>query len=235
MPIVSLVRHGQASFGAADYDQLSPLGVQQAEHLGTQLKERGEKIDLFVRGSLKRHAQSLDTFLAAYGASDSDILIDAAWNEFDHRAVMRALVNAQPDLHALFTKSGAPQADEAEILSLFMQSVERWQSGLYNGDYEEPWCAFVERVQQAWTQLQSHFQASRILILTSGGPIAISATATLGLPPEQMLGINKHLVNAGISRFMCRTDQWNTLDRKLLSLNEHGHLLGRYQHLLTYR
>ena len=31
---LTLVRHGQASFGAANYDQLSDLGMQQSRWLG---------------------------------------------------------------------------------------------------------------------------------------------------------------------------------------------------------
>ena len=34
MGMLYLVRHGQASFGAADYDQLSELGARQCEALG---------------------------------------------------------------------------------------------------------------------------------------------------------------------------------------------------------
>ncbi|NDB25614.1 MAG: histidine phosphatase family protein, partial [Gammaproteobacteria bacterium] len=33
MSTIHLIRHGQASFGAADYDRLSSLGEQQVEHL----------------------------------------------------------------------------------------------------------------------------------------------------------------------------------------------------------
>ena len=34
MSNIYLVRHGQASFGAADYDQLSELGLRQSALLG---------------------------------------------------------------------------------------------------------------------------------------------------------------------------------------------------------
>ncbi len=39
MGSIYLIRHGQASFGAANYDVLSNVGVQQAEHLGTYLSD----------------------------------------------------------------------------------------------------------------------------------------------------------------------------------------------------
>jgi broad specificity phosphatase PhoE len=45
---VLLVRHGQASWGAADYDVLSPLGERQAVATGTFLA--GVRPDAVVHG-----------------------------------------------------------------------------------------------------------------------------------------------------------------------------------------
>ena len=59
MGTLYLVRHGQASFGAADYDQLSPLGRQQSERLGAWFRERGLRFDAVLTGTLRRHAQTL--------------------------------------------------------------------------------------------------------------------------------------------------------------------------------
>ena len=39
MPVVLLVRHGQASFGADDYDNLSDLGREQSTAVGTVLAD----------------------------------------------------------------------------------------------------------------------------------------------------------------------------------------------------
>ena len=59
MGTVHLVRHGQASFGADDYDQLSALGVRQCVRLGEYFRQRGRRFDAVLTGTLKRHAQSL--------------------------------------------------------------------------------------------------------------------------------------------------------------------------------
>ena len=55
MGTLYLVRHGQASFGADDYDQLSPLGQQQAVRLGEYLRPKlqGQPIEAVMMGSLK--------------------------------------------------------------------------------------------------------------------------------------------------------------------------------------
>ena len=55
-----LVRHGQASFGADDYDQLSELGVRQSVRLGQYLADKGLQFEAAYTGSLKRHTQTLD-------------------------------------------------------------------------------------------------------------------------------------------------------------------------------
>ena len=53
-----VVRHGQASFGADDYDQLSALGQKQSVRLGEYWRERGMTFEAVITGSLKRHRQT---------------------------------------------------------------------------------------------------------------------------------------------------------------------------------
>ncbi|MCH8492104.1 MAG: histidine phosphatase family protein [Idiomarina sp.] len=230
MAIVTLVRHGQASFGAADYDQLSPLGVQQLEHLGSLLRAQDEQFDVVLRGSLRRHKQSAAAFVTGY-QKPLTLLEQPHWNEFDHRAVMHALAHEEPQLRELFAADGKPEVSEQDVLALFMRAVQRWQSGACDADYIEPWPAFVARVEAAWHELHTLAEHKRILVITSGGPIAISTMGSLGMPAEQMMSINQHLVNSGISRFRWQPEQ----PRQLISLNEHGHVTGRYKHLLSYR
>ncbi|NWD90503.1 phosphoglycerate mutase family protein, partial [Pseudomonas sp. K5002] len=50
MGSIYLIRHGQASFGADDYDVLSPIGVQQAQVLGRHLAELGLGFDRCLSG-----------------------------------------------------------------------------------------------------------------------------------------------------------------------------------------
>ena len=54
MPLICLVRHGQASFGAEDYDVLSDLGREQARSLGEELRRRDLRDPLVVSGTLRR-------------------------------------------------------------------------------------------------------------------------------------------------------------------------------------
>lgn len=54
MGSIYLIRHGQASFGADDYDVLSPTGIRQAEILGRHLAELGISFDRCLAGDLRR-------------------------------------------------------------------------------------------------------------------------------------------------------------------------------------
>src|SRR5215212_4740339 len=87
MSVVLLVRHGQASWGAADYDRLSSLGEQQSRVLGAALAARGVRPDLVVRGAMRRHRQTAEAAAAAAGWA-GDVVEDAGWNEFDHQQML---------------------------------------------------------------------------------------------------------------------------------------------------
>ena len=67
MGTLHLVRHGQAQLGAPDYDQLSPLGLQQCQRLGRYWRDRGLRFDAVLTGTLRRHAQSLLAVAEALG------------------------------------------------------------------------------------------------------------------------------------------------------------------------
>ncbi len=54
MGTLYLVRHGQASFAADDYDVLSPLGMQQANRLGEYFKSKNLVFDAAMTGTLRR-------------------------------------------------------------------------------------------------------------------------------------------------------------------------------------
>ena len=85
-----LVRHAQASFGAADYDQLSALGERQSLRLGQYFAERGLRFDAILIGTLRRHAQTLDSILQGMG-TQSEPLTWPGLNEYDSAAVIEAV------------------------------------------------------------------------------------------------------------------------------------------------
>ncbi|MEG2977826.1 MAG: phosphoglycerate mutase family protein, partial [Comamonas sp.] len=90
MGTLYLVRHGQASFGADDYDNLSARGMEQAERLGQYWQERGQRFDAVITGTLRRHTQTLEGIASQLpGLPTADAV--PALNEYDSHALIRAI------------------------------------------------------------------------------------------------------------------------------------------------
>jgi broad specificity phosphatase PhoE len=67
MPVIHLVRHGQASFGSDDYDVLSPTGQQQAALAGRELVRRGVRTPVFGSGTLARQRDTAAIVAGEFG------------------------------------------------------------------------------------------------------------------------------------------------------------------------
>jgi len=65
MSVLTLVRHAQASFHAADYDALSPLGREQARLLGEYWARRGIDFDEVYCGPRVRQRHTAEIVGAA--------------------------------------------------------------------------------------------------------------------------------------------------------------------------
>ena len=169
MSSILLVRHGQASFGAADYDELSPTGHEQSRVLGAALAARGVTADVLVAGEMKRHAQTAAGVLegARWSAPTE---VDGGWNEFDHLQVLS--VHARPE-------SAEGESEKAAFQRWFEEATLRWTSGEHDDAYDESFGAFTSRVGAALDRLVADLPAKgTAVVLTSGGPIAW-AVATL--------------------------------------------------------
>jgi phosphohistidine phosphatase SixA len=66
MSTLILVRHGQASFGASDYDRLSETGVRQSELPGIYWAGRGPSFDAAYSGAQQRQQQTQQIVRQAY-------------------------------------------------------------------------------------------------------------------------------------------------------------------------
>ncbi len=82
MGTLYLVRHGQASFGAEDYDNLSELGHKQAVRLGEYWRERGMVFDAVIIGTLNRHRQTWEGIAKGLGV-EAEVLPWPGLNEYD--------------------------------------------------------------------------------------------------------------------------------------------------------
>jgi broad specificity phosphatase PhoE len=231
MTLIYLIRHGQASFGKADYDCLSELGEQQARHIGVNFKSRMVSFDKVVRGSMQRHQQTADGCLSAMGQKDIEQYLDARWNEYEHQDIL-AQFNSQ-FATAQGVKTYVRQQDNPHkaLEQIIGQAFNRWISSQHNEDYTESWPTYQARIQAALANLISGLDGQKnVAVFSSGGPIALLAQAILGVPAENLMALNWTLVNGGISKLI------NSKKGVILSsLNEHSAFEGENKHLLTYK
>jgi broad specificity phosphatase PhoE len=241
MTTLYLIRHGQASFGQENYDQLSDLGQQQATHLGNALAKRLPNFDAVCLGTMLRHQQTASNCLEGFGqvieqtdaVSDvvSDAVFDAGWNEYDHQDILRQykpeFVTSKSMMEYISQQANPKRAFEAD----FNGAIDRWIAGENDQDYVESWTAFTSRVHQALENtLAANADKKRIAVFTSGGPISLVTQHLLGVPQEKIMQMNWTLLNCGVTKLV------STGSRLFLaSLNEHTHFEGVEQkHFITY-
>jgi broad specificity phosphatase PhoE len=230
MGAIYLIRHAQASFGAADYDRLSDLGQEQARVLGAALGPRLARVDVVVAGAMRRHHQTAAACLEAMGAR-AVIDVDAGWDEYDHDRVIAAFEPRYRDRAALAAELGRSDDPRRAFQRLFAAAVARWVGGAHDADYDEGWAGFRARVGAALGRIAARVGKSQTaLVFTSGGPIAAVAGELLGVADERRLMLAWTLANGGLSKLLCRDGAV-----QLSTLNEHQHFEAAGRRLLTYR
>ena len=192
MGTLYLVRHGQASFGAADYDQLSELGQRQCHALGEWLRGRGIAFEAVLRGTLRRHQQSLAALAEGHGALPEAL----AWpglNEYDSEALIRA-VHPHP-----LEVPRTPEAYRAHF-RLLRQGLEAWIAGRSAPQGMPSHAAFVAGVVAALDHVRTQCSGD-VLLVSSGGPIAPPVAPVLGTPADTMIDLNMRIRNSALTEF----------------------------------
>jgi broad specificity phosphatase PhoE len=197
MTDIYLVRHGQASFGKANYDKLSELGAQQAHWLGDYFKHRDVTFDAVFMGDMVRHQETKEG-IAAGIASDShklpEAIVNSGLNEFNFQAVAKAYLHRFPD-------EKVPEgASSSEYYRLLKKAMLAWsQDALEHAHLDETWKAFEQRVINVLGELQQ-LDAKRILVVSSGGAIAMMLKQILGYSDAKVVDMNLQIRNASFSQ-----------------------------------
>jgi len=222
MGAIYLIRHAQASFGAADYDQLSALGLMQARVLGQALKTRRPATDHVVCGTLRRHEQTAEGCLQAMGLSarwDSD----PGWNEYDHQDVLCVYEPRYRDPASMAADLAVSDNPRRRFQEIFVLAMDRWASGHHDAEYRESWPTFRARVEGALARVTGSLGKSQgAMVFTSGGPIAATCAALLNMTARDALRLNTRLANAAVTKLL-----WSGSALHLSTVNEHGHFEGQ--------
>lgn len=174
MPVVLLVRHGQASYGAADYDVLSGLGREQAGVVGAELARRGLRAPLLAAGTLLRQRDT--ALLLGLG----EPAVDARLDEYDHLGLLERYPS--PRRPADTTSRG--------LQVLLDDALTAWVA-----DRDGGFAAF----QSAAVDAVLGCDRDAVLV-TSGGVVAAVADRLLGLGGAGVIALNRVAANAGVTK-----------------------------------
>ena len=183
-----LVRHAQASFGADDYDRLSELGWRQARWLGEHFAGRKLSFDRIVRGTLRRHEETLTGMCEAMGIkAESDAR--PGLNEYDSHALLRAHTGSD-----ILPEGG----ERREHFRVLREALYAWTEGSLAAAGQVPYAEFRARVLEVLAAVRSS-GARRVLVVSSGGPISTILAEVLRMPARGVVDLNLRTRNTGIS------------------------------------
>lgn len=216
-----LVRHGQASFGAADYDNLSELGTRQSVRLGEYFADRGLQFDAVLTGTLKRHTQTWNGIAQGAGIG----LQAQLWpglNEFDSASVIGA-IHPEP-----LGPTDTPEAYKYHF-RLLRDGLTQWMNGVVSPRGMPSYNEFVAGVTSALDHVRKQYSGN-VLIVSSGGPISTAIGHILGTAPEKTIELNMQIRNSAVTEFLFTPKR-----HLLLTFNSLAHLDGaEYAPWITY-
>lgn len=230
-----LIRHGQASFGAEQYDQLSELGMRQCALLGEWWRNCGLPVHRIVVGQMQRHRQSAEAFWQGYGGppelSSGHWQVDTGLNEFDHEQVLHAAFPELAEPNALSRIVAATDNPRATFQRLFEQALSRWMHGQHDVDYAESWPAFKARITALLDRFATEPANSHAVLFTSGGPISGICQQLMAMPDSHVMNLLAIIMNSSISKVVNRNNRL-----QLISINGVPHLESKADRsLISYR
>ena len=236
MGILYMIRHGQASFGSANYDRLSERGLLQSRILAEHLLAVGLAPDALYSGAMERQrdtAAAMSTLFGEKGVLLPELRIERAFDEYSSREIILSYVEAagEGDL-ALKADLARYGQDRKAFQRIFEKIVMAWVKGEYRKPGIATWEEFRERVQAGIARVIGENGRGRtIVIFTSGGPISAALQGALNLTNEETLRTAWQIVNSSVTKFL-----YNGERITLSAFNGTAHLaLKRDPALITYR
>jgi broad specificity phosphatase PhoE len=193
MGTLYMVRHGQASFGADDYDQLSELGRKQSVRLGEWFGAKGIRFDGLIAGTLRRHKQTLEGILEGLDHTGEHLAWDGL-NEYDSHAVIAAVHPAPLE------KATTPEAYRHHF-RLLRDGLAKWMAGDAQPEGMPTYRQFVAGVAGALDHVRHNHYGQNVLMVSSGGPISTAVGHVLGIQPEVTIELNLRIRNTSITEF----------------------------------
>ena len=211
-----LIRHAQASFGAANYDQLSEKGYQQAKVLGSYLIEsRMIPTSIYV-GPLQRHKQTWEMVQQVYSEKRLSLpqpIFLPELNEHRGTEFVKILLPHLLKTDATIQKI-AEEGGKRKNMKMFLYVMESWAKGTLDTSSHleiESWKSFRTNVNRGIKKiLAEHKNKSKqtILAFTSGGTISAAIGYILDMNNEaKVIGLNGIVQNTSLTEFLFTEDR----------------------------
>lgn len=187
---LTLVRHGQAQTGATDeasYDNLSPLGRQQADWLGEHLARTDRRFDRIISGTLHRQHDTARIIATHMGV---EVQQDPRLNELDYFGLAQSL----KDTHALEMPT-----DRASFVAHVPQVLTAWEAGDIHAHLES-FDRFQHRIASAISDAEA--EGGQVMFVTSGGVIGMAMRLMLGLEVKSYASVLLQIYNTSLHRYI---------------------------------
>jgi len=192
MGTLYLVRHGQASFGAENYDVLSELGQKQASRLGQYFKQKGIAFEAALTGTLQRQIETHAGIYQAMGL-DAQAVRWPGLNEYDSAAVIAAVHQ-----HKL-ERPTTPDMFRGHF-RLLKEGLSQWMAGATKPTGMPSYVDFVAGITGALDHVRNHYSGN-VLLVSSGGPIATAVGQVLGTSADTTIELNLRIRNSSVTEF----------------------------------
>ena len=224
MGTLYLVRHGQASFGADNYDQLSARGLQQSIRLGEYFAHKGLQFEAALTGTLQRQIQTFAGICEGMGEkfeSGPSANPPQARPAPSEGSALHEVKSAGAHLLAHLFWPGLNEYDSAAVIGaihpyplakpdtpelyrhhfrLLKDGLAQWMAGVVSPRGMPSYNDFVAGVTSALDHIRSHHDG-HVLLVSSGGPIATAVGHVLGTSPETTIELNLRIRNCSVTEF----------------------------------
>ncbi len=235
MAAIYLVRHGQASFGAENYDKLSELGCRQATVAGEYFRDNTIHFDAVYSGDLSRQRETARLAIARQPSAVPHH-IDPRFNEIQNdeqlRYLMPEVIKRNPAVKALVDKGLSASKDYQKVIDAVFNY---WVSPECDDSRIQSWAEFSGSARQAVADVMREQGSGKTIgIFTSGGTLATIVAQVLGLGGEQTYQLYEPVFNCSVTQLF-----YSGAKISLSRFNDCSYLqvLGeqRGENLLTYR
>lgn len=230
---ILLVRHGQASLLSADYDQLSPLGFEQARFLGRWWAARGDVVNHVWSGSLKRQRDTALACFSEWPTPSPRLQIDEGFNEYSHHDVFASQQLAIADPEVLAQTLQRSDNPRRLFQKLFSHAFDQWVRGDGYVPGAVTWADFRGRCMAALRRAALNCgKGETAVVFSSGGAIAAMCQEIMGVPDSHVAELHYAVHNTSVTRLLCQGERVN-----LSAFNALPHLEapGISRDLITYR